>query len=219
MTSSALIEHDRISAVFRTGSSPLGHHWRLLDAAEEEIGRTRFAYEGAGKVLGRTTRAIGLGTGRREQASVEDTAGTVQFRLRSSWGGKERTIEVVDGDDQPVGHTRRDGRSLQLHGAGDGSAFATVTRDEDEQPTMPIVTAAGDRIGVITTRRFEGKLPSLLEDIVLPELSTNRAALQATIHLGMATSPEYHLIVEHAPADSSRRAMLALAPVLAAYTH
>jgi hypothetical protein len=51
------------------------------------------------------------------------------------------------------------------------------------------------------------------------DLVSNSLAFAATMHLGFAGSREYHLMVEHRPAEEPLATLLSLTPVIAAYAY
>src|SRR5581483_310977 len=92
----AFVARDGLSAAFKPGKSALGHHWVLFEG-QQEIGRTRLAYEsGAAKTLGRLGRATGMVTKGVTHATITDASGTELFRVHSY--PKDKRVELTGTD-------------------------------------------------------------------------------------------------------------------------
>jgi hypothetical protein len=206
-----------IVARFVSGLSPLGHHWDLLDGEERPLGRSRYAYDGAGKVGRRLQRAIGFGTTAEMRASVLDAEGAERLRVRST--ARPSRVELTDAIGTPLGAVRRDELALELLSpAGDG-VVGRVDRDNKDDVAWPVLDARGAQVAVLARTRPEIKGPSLSDWVFAVDMASNHTALQATMHFGFAGSPEYRVIADELPAAQPLRTLVAELPILAAYAY
>jgi hypothetical protein len=214
----ALLGLDRLSATFKPGQTALGHRWILHDGDENQVGRTKLFYKGAGKTVGRLMRVTALSTTGTIHATVLASDGAELYRLHSQ-PGKNAHVEITDAADQPLGRARRRELSLELLGAESDTTLATVTRTSKEELAFPIETPDGERLGVLTKQKLEVSAPSVSQMLFAPKLASDAIAFQATMHLGFAGSREYHLLVERRPEDEPLATLFALSPVIAAYAY
>ena len=121
----------RTSVEFKPGSTALGHRWIIKDGDEQEVGRTKLFYEGAGKTVGRLMRATGLSTSGTIHAEVLDSEGATRFKIHS-FPGQQAHVALEDGDGVAIGHVRRDGLSLELLASGAEEMIGRIARESKE---------------------------------------------------------------------------------------
>ena len=220
--SSPLLAVRGLSAVFKGGASALGHHWRLLDGDEHEVGRTKLYYDDlGGRTIGRLMRATGLSQRGDINAEVRDTTGDVAFRIFSTRRTPTGRLDLKTAEGQVIGSTQRvEGGGLVLLAPPSDTVVGHIAPEPEQDAAYRITDASGSRVAVLTTRRVEARSPSVAEWIFLPEVAGNQVAYQATIHAGFAGSQEYHLLADgEPPAAEPLRTLVTLAPLLAAYAY
>jgi hypothetical protein len=218
MSPQTLIGLENPSATFKPGKSALGHHWLLQDGDGQEVGRTKYFYQGAGKSLGRVMRATGLSTHGVMRAHVLGADGEELYRVHST-SGKDSRVELTRPDGTPIGAARRRKLSLELVAPPSDTIVGVIERSDKEEMAFPVLDAHGERIAILSTQKIELAAPSISEMVFMPRLASDRIAFQATMHFGFAGAEEYHLHIERAPTSEPLRTLLALAPVLAAYAY
>ena len=132
----------RTSVEFKPGSTALGHRWIIKDGNEQEVGRTKLFYEGAGKTVGRLMRATGLSTSGTIHAEVLDSEGhALQDPLVPGQAGARRTRGRRRGGDRPL---RRDGLSLELLAPGAEAMIGRIARETKRTSRSPSKPPMGD---------------------------------------------------------------------------
>jgi hypothetical protein len=222
-----LLSHTALTARFKAGQSPLGHHWELFDADDAPAGRTRREYSGGvlKRGLWRTVTATGMDSGNDIRAKVLDPDGkeVVHLWSRNVNRGEDRepSVEVTDPDGQPIGvaHHPKD-TGARLVDAG-GALLATIPITDIKASPWELLDASGERIGVIDREAAKPVAgPSLLDYAVgINTITDNAADFAATMFRGFAFSNTYSVTLAELPPAGPLRTMSVLAPVLLGYLY
>ena len=144
----------RTSVEFKPGSTALGHRWIIKDGNEQEVGRTKLFYEGAGKTVGRLMRATGLSTSATIHAEVLDSEGAARFKIHS-FPGKQSHVVLEDGDGVAIGHLRREACLLELLAPGARGRWSAGSPERAKRTSRSSVQAAdGRRVAVLTKQKL-----------------------------------------------------------------
>jgi hypothetical protein len=218
-----LLSTTELTAKFKAGQSPLGHHWELFDADEQPIGRTRREYGGGAlkRGLWRTVTATGMDSGNDIRAEVLDAGGDVVAHLFSRNEKGDRRVEVSAPDGSPVGVADRDPETgFRFLDAG-GTPVATVAIPDPKEAPWQLLDAGGQPLGVldrVKAQRVAG--PSISDYVVgFNTFTDNARDFQNTMHLGFAFSNTYSVSLPELPAPGALRTLAVLSPVILGYAY
>ncbi|MFL5845053.1 MAG: hypothetical protein ACJ762_10200 [Solirubrobacteraceae bacterium] len=223
-TGSPLLSLTALRADFKSGQTPLGHHWRLSDADGNEAGRTKRLYQGAGGKIGRRLAVVtGLSTAGTVTIEISDGAGSHVATLRSEGGARTRaTLETPDGT--PIGAAHHDAERgvVELLDAADRVVGRILAPAGDEQPAtpFPIVDAAGEPIGRLS-RDPQALIGPSVSAMIL-DLGPNTTNYEAELakHYGFRHSHTYAVTLDPPrPLPQPLATLAILAPVFAAYLY
>jgi hypothetical protein len=222
-----LLEHTALTARFKAGQSPLGHHWDLFDASEAPVGRTKREYSGGAlkRGLWRSVTATGMDSGNDIRARVLDAAGdeVVHLWSRNVKRSEERepSVEVTDPGGTPIGvaHHPKD-VGVRLVDAS-GGLVATIPIADIKASPWELLDASGQRLGVIDREPAKPVAgPSLLDYAVgINTITDNAADFAATMFRGFAFSNTYSVALAELPPAGPARTLCVLAPVLLGYLY
>ena len=224
-TSSPLLNLTALRADFKSGQTPLGHHWRLSGPGGAEAGRTKRVYTGAGGKIGRRLAVVtGLSTAGTVAIEILDADGTHVATLRSEGGARTRaTLETPGG--APLGEARHDrerGVVYLLDAAGHvvGRIEAPAGDEQSAAPFPRPVDADGERIGQLDRDPHALVGPSVSAMIL--DLGPNTTNYEAELakHYGFRQSHSYAVTLTHPrPLPEPLATLAILTPVLAAYLY
>ncbi|MDQ8047192.1 MAG: hypothetical protein AAGC46_19885 [Solirubrobacteraceae bacterium] len=224
----------QLSVEYKSGQSALGHHWKILAGDEQQIGRTRRVYHGAGGKIGkRLAVATGLSTAGSVEINVEDAAGDHVATITGK-GGERRIATLLTPDGKEIGkasHTA--GVDIDLIDAGGTvvgkiltPADTTEAKDDRAGVPFPIEDAAGTKIGELARWRHQpNALPSLTGQLVsdwigLYNNSENAYEAELTRHRGFSNSAVYSVVLDPAATIAEPlRTLAILSPVLSGYLY
>lgn len=215
-----LLDQTALTATFKPGASPLGHHWELFDADGAPVGRTRREY-GGGLVkrgLWRAVTATGMDANNDIRAEVLDAGGEVVARLFSR-NEKDRRVEVSrpDGGELAVVHHDEAGFRYEVA----GGVIATLPVPDPKAAPWELLDSAGSTLGIVDRVKAErAKLPTLLDYAIgINTYSDNASDFQRTMHLGFAFSGIYSVTLAELPAAEPLRTLAVLTPVILGYAY
>jgi hypothetical protein len=217
-----LLSQTAVTARYKPGHSPLGHHWELFDADENPVGRTEREYGGGilKRQLWRSVTATGMDSGNDIRASVSDAGGTELVRLHAinvnSREERRPSVKVFAPDGAELGELHHpEGDHLRLVDAG-GAVIAQLDVSDPEASPWQLTDGAGAPIGVVD--REPAKLvkgPSLLDYAVgMNTITDNASDFAATMFRGFLFSNVYSISLPELPPAGPRRTLTVLTPVL-----
>ena len=216
-----LLVQTSVTANFKAGSTPLGHHWELVDGDGEPIGRTDREYGGGAlkRGLWRAVTVTGMDADNDIRATVLDAGGTAVAHLFSR-NEKDLRVEVSTPDDAPLAVVHRDRETGFSYEAG-GRVVATLPVPDPKATPWALLDADGRRIGRVdrvAAERVAG--PSLLDYAVgLNTITDNASDFQRTMHLGFAFSKTYSIALAELPSSEPLRTLAVLTPVILGYAY
>ena len=217
-----LLHHTALTARFKTGLTPMQHHWELFGAGDEPIGRTRIVYGdgAAGKAMRRSLTLVGLASGTLQRAEVLDADGQVVARLTAHNGRSE--FLIADADGRPIGNAQRrlkEGFRLET---ADGRELAALDYTPEQADPVALRDAAGQPIAALTrVPAVPAGIMSLTDQLVwdIPDRTAIRFANQASQHRGFLGSDVISVSCEALPAAEPLRTLVVLAPVIAGISY
>jgi hypothetical protein len=235
-TSSApsMLALTQLSVEYKSGQSALGHHWKIFGSGDEQIGRTRRVYQGAGGKIGkRLAVATGLSTAGSVEISVEDADGNHVATITGK-GGERRIATLLDADGTEIGkavHTRDvDIELVDPAGTVVGKILTPpdTTDAKDDRAGAPYVIedAAGTPIGELARWRHQpNALPSITGQVVTDWLgvynnSERLYEAELTRHRGFSNSALYSAVLDpKAQLAEPLRTLAIMSPVLSGYLY
>lgn len=165
------------------------------------MGRTRRVYTGGAvaRTLWKVMTLTGTDAGGSHQAEVLDGDGRLVATIAAHNDSTECRTELRDPTGEPLGIVHRpiDG-GMELK-TPDGTALAQMTYRPGQPDPIEVHGAEGGRVAVLTRGDLPGASP--------------------TAHLGFAGATAYTVELQGPAPDEPLRSLLALLPVIAAYSY
>lgn len=223
-TTSDLLSFTALRADFKSGQTPLGHHWRLSGPEGAEAGRTKRVYQGAGGKLGRRLAVVtGLSTAGSVEIEVLDAGGTHVVTLRSE-GGERTVAHLTTPESQAIGSARhdRDAGVVELRDASDRVIGQIVTPPDGDDGPVPfaLLDAGGAPIGELSRDPHALVGPALLDMVASFGPNTTSYEAELAKHYGFRSSHTYAVeLTASRPLAQPLATLAILSPVLAAYLY
>lgn len=219
----SLLEHTALTATFRAGTTPLGHHWELLDPEENVVGTTEREYSGGriGRALWKSVTVTGMDGANDIRAKVMDAGGTEIVGLFSRNDQKDLRVEITRPDESPLAVVHRvPGEGFTYKDAG-GTVLATIPIAKDQSDPWELLDASGGRIGVVTREKAKLAEGATLLDYAfgMNTITDNQRDRQNTMHFGFAFSKTYSVTLAELPGSEPLRTLAVLTPVIAGYAY
>jgi hypothetical protein len=216
-----LLAQTALTADFKAGTTALGHHWELLDADGQTVGRTEREYGGSAlkRGLWRAVTVTGMDADNDIRARVLDAGGTEIAHLLSR-NAKDLRVELTRPDGTPLAVVHRD-RDQVFRYEADGRVVATLPVPDPKVTPWELLDADGRRLGVVDRVKAERVAgPSLLDYAIgLNTVTDNASDFQRTMHLGFAFSRTYSVTLAELPAAEPLRTLAVLTPVILGYAY
>jgi hypothetical protein len=219
-----LLQNTALTARFKTGLTPMQHHWELFDADEQPVGRTRIVYGdgAAGKALRRSLTLVGMASGTLQRAEVLDADGRVVAHLTAHNGRKDFLTEVADGDGRPIGNVQRRLREGFRLETVDGRELAALDYTPEQDDPVALRDASGTQIAAMTRVPAVPVSPmSLTDELVwgIPDRSEIHFRNAASQHRGFLGSDLISVTCPELPTAEPLRTLVVLAPVIAGLSY
>jgi hypothetical protein len=217
-----MLDLTELTARYKPGHSPLGHHWELFDADENPVGRTEREYGGGilKRQLWRSVTATGMDSGNDIRARVSDADGTELVRLHSinvnSREERRPSVKVFTLDGTEIGEAQHPEESkVRIVDAGGSLVAQLEIQDRDASPWQ-LTDGAGEPIGVVDREPAQVvKGPSLLDYAVgMNTITDNASDFAATMFRGFLFSNVYSISLPELPPAGPHRTLVVLTPVL-----
>jgi hypothetical protein len=220
-----LLDRTELTARFKPGQSPLGHHWELYDTEENEIGRTKREYAGGAvkRQLWRTVTATGMDSGNDVRARVLDAAGEEIVHLHSvnvsSRDERRPHVIVTEPDGRLLGTAHHpEGDAVRIVDADERPVASLTIADRKDSPWQ-LLGASGEPIGIVDREVAKPvKGPSVLDYVVgINTVTDNASDFAATMFRGFLFSNVYSVALPELPPAGPHRKLTVLTPVLLGY--
>lgn len=213
-----------MTARFKTGLTPMQHHWELFDADDSSIGRTRIVYgEGmAGKAMRRSLTLVGMASGTLQRAEVLDADGQAVAHLTAHNGRKEFLTEIADADGRPIGNAQRRLHEGFRFETVDGRELAALDYTPDQEDPVVLRDADGQPIAAMTrVPAVPAGIMSLADQLIwdIPDRDEISFRNRVSQHRGFLGSDLISVSCDVLPPDEPLRTLLVLAPVIAGISY
>ena len=218
-----LLHHTALTARFKGGSTPLGHHWELVDVDGETVGRTRRVYGGGvvGRTLRRSATVTGLASGTDQRAEVLDATGQVVVSLVAHNGREEYVTEIADAGGNALAVVRRAPKQGFRLQTPDGRELAALDYLREQHDPIELRDPAGTVIALMTrVPAVAAPMYTLTDELLDMGMSHEYAReRQAAMHLGFTGSSTLSVQMDALPNAEPLRTLTVLLPVIAGHSY
>ena len=204
-----------LTAVFRAGTTALGHRWELCGADGSLLARTARVHRGGNvaQKLWKLVTLIGMDAGNDIYLELRGAREEVLARI-SSINDKPAPVTISDPGGRIIVKSVRQQQDMTLYGPEDG-VLARLAGEGDgpwlvrDSSGVELGQLVGGEPGPSTT-------PQLTELLLSPQAALNSAAYNNSQHLGLRRVTQYSFVA--ATQDAATVPMLLL-PLLAGLTY
>lgn len=225
-----LFQSKKISAIFKGGKTPIGHHWKLVDEDEQPLGYTKRLFSGGliKRFLWRTVTLTGMDKGNAIRAQIFDSQNRLVASLVTKKGKQDKgqqtephSLELSNASGQVIGYAKRTWDQGIEYQTPDGKVFAKIaTGENDGDDPWQFTDSQGEALGRLTRQKAKYIKPVGFIDRELFDMyHTTAHDYQQTQHLGFAFSRTYSVALTDIPMLDPLRTFAVLTPAITAYLY